>query len=256
MTSDVRGLIMILGILLMSCSNPSSSDVFQEMVFVTVPPGSFSMGSPEDEPGRFGDEGPLHNVTISYQFEMLSTEVTQRMWEMVMGSNPSLFVGADYPVETVSWDDCHLFLEQLNLLDEQWHYRLPSEAEWEYACRAGTVTPYYSGWEESDLELIGWFSRNSGSTNEAAGQKLPNDFGLYDMNGNVWELCEDYYHDDYEGAPDDGSPWISGGTSTRVARGGSVGSSARRCRSAARDECHQSLKYQFLGFRLVRTPAE
>jgi formylglycine-generating enzyme required for sulfatase activity len=157
-------------------------------------------------------------------------------------------------VESVSWDDCQIFLQQLNLLDPEYHYRLPSEAEWEYACRAGTATRFYSGNEESDMALIGWYSKNSGSTTETVGSKLPNSWGLYDMSGNVWEWCEDYYHEDYSQAPDDSSPWLDGGTGCRVSRGGSIGSAARRCRSAARDECYQGLRYYFLGLRVVRTP--
>lgn len=237
------------------CSDPAGTEsVLSRMTFAEVPPGSFLMGSPPGEEGRYADEGPIHTVTIDYPFEILTTEVTQAMWEDVMGSNPSAFISGNNPVESVSWDDCQEFIQQMNLLDPLHNYRLPSEAEWEYACRAGTQTSYYNGNTENDLNSIGWYSKNSGSTTESVGQKQPNAWGLYDMSGNVWEWCEDYYHEDYSGAPDDGSPWLNSGGETRSARGGSIGSAARRCRSAARDECYQGLRYYFLGFRIVRTP--
>jgi len=221
------------------------------MEFVTIPPGSFMMGSPEDEEGRYSNEGPLHEVTIQYSFEMLTTEVTQRMWEDVMGSNPSGFQNPDFPVETVSWQDCQFFIYRLNQLDREFSYRLPTEAEWEYACRAGTDTRFYSGDEDDDLDAIGWYSGNSGTTTASCGQLAPNAWGLFDMSGNVWEWCQDHFYGDYTGAPSDGSAWLDGGSS-RVARGGSCGSPARRCRSAARDECYPELRYYYLGFRLVR----
>ncbi|RKZ08386.1 formylglycine-generating enzyme family protein [Candidatus Fermentibacteria bacterium] len=239
-------------LLLISCGQPySAAGIPSGMEFVTIPQGSFMMGSPPDEQGRYSDESPLHEVTISYTFEMLSTEVSQAMWEEVMGSNPSAFVSPGHPVESVSWDDCQDFIAQLNLLDHEYTYRLPSEAEYEYACRTGTTARFYSGDEDEDLDLIGWFSGNSGGAVYDCGLKAPNAWGLYDISGNVWEWCEDYYNDNYNGAPVDGSPWLEGGPA-RVSRGGSSGSPARRCRSAARDECSQSLRYFYLGFRVVR----
>lgn len=185
---------------------------------------------------------------------MLTTELTQGSWEEVMGTNPSSFQNPDKPVEFVSWADCQLFIDKLNLVDSNYFYRLPSEAEWEYACRAGTATRFYSGDDENDLEQIGWFNKNSGSTTEVCAQLAPNAWGLYDMSGNVWEWCTDYYHEDYTGAPTDGSAWIDIPTPNIVSRGGSIGSAARRCRSAARDACYPEFRYHFLGFRLVRTP--
>ncbi len=239
-------------LLFISCGQPTApSGIPSGMEFVAIPPGSFIMGSSEDEQGRYSDEGPLHEVTISYSFELLSTEVTQSMWEEVMGSNPSTLIYPDHPVESVSWDDCQDFINQLNLLDNEYTYRLPSEAEFEYSCRAGSTTRFHSGDEDDDLNLIGWYSGNSGEATFECGLKAPNAWGLYDMSGNVWEWCEDYYHEDYSGAPVDGSPWLEGEL-TRVSRGGSSGSPARRCRSAARDECAQSLRYLYLGFRVVR----
>ncbi len=244
------GLLCITG-----CGNPSAvNEVFSIMEFAEIPPGSFFMGSPANEEGRFADEGPLHQVTIAYSFELLTTEVSQEMWEEVMGSNPSTFINPNSPVESVSWNDCQVFIQKLNQLDSEFTYRLPSEAEWEYACRAETETRFYSGDSEDNLKQIGWFNHNSGSTTEESAQLEPNTWGLYDMSGNVWEWCEDYYHEDYTGAPDDGSPWQEDPGPNMVSRGGSITSAARRCRSAARDACYTDFRYCFLGFRLVRTP--
>ncbi len=196
-------------ILLLGCGNPATINTIPtEMNFVEIPSGSFFMGSPADEEGRYADEGPMHEVSIQYSFEMLSTEVTQSMWEEVMGSNPSVFVNPNSPVESISYSDCKNFIEAMNQIDPAYFYRLPTEAEWEYACRAGTATRYYSGNDEEDLRQIGWFNKNSPSTTAECGLLSPNSWGLYDMSGNVWEWCEDYYHDNYFGAPTDGSAWV------------------------------------------------
>ena len=248
--AGIAALLCIIG-----CSDPSGlSNTLLHMSFVTISPGSFMMGSPEDEEGRYANESPLHEVTIDYSFDLQATEVTQKLWEEVMGTNPSTFLNPDNPVECVSWNDCMLFIEKLNQLDNRYSYRLPTEAEWEYACRAGTTTRYYSGDSEDNLKQIGWFDHNSGFTTEECAQLAPNAWGLYDMSGNVWEWCQDYFHDSYEGAPLNGSAWLENPTSNRVSRGGSTGSSLRRCRSAARDACYPDFQYCFLGFRLVRTP--
>ncbi|MBI4570177.1 MAG: formylglycine-generating enzyme family protein, partial [Planctomycetes bacterium] len=164
---------------------------------VLRPAGTFLMGSPADETGRWTCEGPQHRVNVS-AFLMGKYEVTQHQWQAVMGSNPSEFTnaGLDAPVETVSWDDCQKFCEKAGL-------RLPSEAEWEYACRAGTTTRYSFGDAESALAEYAWHDANSGGTTHPVGQKKPNGWGLYDMHGNVWEWCEDWYHDSYNGAPTD-----------------------------------------------------
>lgn len=238
---------------LSACSDPSGmNSVLTAMEFAVIPAGSFMMGSPEGEEGRYANESPLHEVTINYSFEIMTTEVSQELWEEVMGSNPSYFPNPASPVECVSWNECALFIEKLNQLDNQYNYRFPTEAEWEYACRAGTTTRYYSGDSEDNLKEIGWFDHNSGSTTEECAQLAPNAWGLYDMSGNVWEWCEDYFHESYEGAPTDGSSWLEPSTLNMVSRGGSIGSSLRRCRSAARDACYPDLQYYFLGLRLVR----
>ena len=158
-----------------------------------IPPGRFRMGSPEDEEGRYPDEGPRHEETIASGFWMFDTPCTQALWEAVMGENPSDFKGPDRPVESVSWDQCQEFLKRLNARCTGLELKLPSEAQWEYACRAGTETPRY----REDLNEIAWYSENSQGETHPVGQKVPNDWGLYDTLGNVWEWCEDVWTEDY-----------------------------------------------------------
>ena len=175
-----------------------------------------------------------------------------------MGRNPSSFksCGKDAPVENLSWDDCQKFLKKLNKLCEDWlqtawsHMRLPSEAEWEYACRAGSATRFNLGDTDADLARAGWFAGNSVETTHPVGKKSPNAWGLYDMHGNVWECCEDNWKDDYCSAPTDGSAMI-GGSSSRVIRGGCWGHYARCCRSAYRGGVDPGNRYRNLGFRPV-----
>ncbi|MBC8277088.1 MAG: SUMF1/EgtB/PvdO family nonheme iron enzyme, partial [FCB group bacterium] len=198
-----------------SFSGVTTTGPLSGMTFVKIPGGSFRMGSNESK-----DEKPVHSVSIK-PFYMMTTEVTQKMWKELMGSNPSHFKGDNLPVEKVSWNDCQKFIEKLNQRDPGKGYRLPTEAEWEYACRAGTTTKYYSGNSESDLKRAGWYSGNSGKKTHIVGQKSPNSWGLYDMSGNVWEWCTDWYHNSYSGAPTDGSAWISPSSTYRVLRGGS-----------------------------------
>ncbi len=233
-----------------------------EMVY--IPPGTFTMGSPSNESGRFDDEGQ-HNVTITKGYYMGSTEVTQSQWEKIMGSNPSKFKSwlgtkRDCPVEHVSWKDCQKFVRKLNQIEGVNTYRLPTEAEWEYGCRAGTDTPFNTGrclsTDQANYDgnyplswcLKGTYREKTLPVKSCA----PNAWGLYDMHGNVWEWCSDGYGNypsgsvtDPDGAPT-GSP--------RVARGGGWSFSARLCRSANRDKYDPSGRLSFLGFRLSRTP--
>ena len=175
------------------------------------------------------------------------------MWQAVMGSNPSFFKGDNLPVESVSWNDCQEFIKKLNQRDPGKGYRLPSEAEWEYACRGGTATKYHSGNSESDLGRVDWYSGNSGSKSHSVGQKSPNGWGLYDMHGNVWEWCEDRWHADYNGAPTDGSAWTSGSSGHRVLRGGSCYYYPKFCRSAERYGDDPDTRFKNYGFRLARS---
>lgn len=230
-----------------SSSFQSPSSPLPGASFVKIPPGSFQMGSNE-----YGDEKPIHTVNIK-TFYMMTTEVTQAQWQAVMGNNPSYFKGDNLPVECVSWNDVQEFLRKLNQKDPGKNYRLPSEAEWEYACRAGTTTKFYSGNNDSDLDGIAWYSGNSHDKTHPAGQKCPNVWGLYDISGNVWEWCQDWYHDSYKGAPTDGSAWESPRGSYRVLRGGSWYNFPNFCRSASRSYNSPDRRSYGMGFRLVRS---
>jgi len=181
------------------------------MRLVEIPGGQFDMGSTVG-PG----EAPVHRVFVR-SFWMGVTEVTQAQWRAVMGTNPSHFAqaGPDAPVEMVSWDDAQAFVRTLTAREPGWRYRLPSEAEWEYACRAGMAQDPYG-----PPEAIAWIKENSGGTTHPVGLKQPNAFGLFDMFGNVPEWTEDTWHADYTGAPADGSAWAGGDTAHHTLRGG------------------------------------
>ncbi len=222
------------------------------MEFVLIPEGEFRMGSPSDEGGRWDNEGPVHKVTIEEAFYLGKFEVTQKQWREVMGNDPSYFEGDNLPVEQVSWNDVQEFIDKLNEMEGTNKYRLPSEAEWEYACRAGTTTRYYFGDDESSLSEYAWWDGNSGDKTHSVGQKKPNPWGLYDMHGNVYEWCQDRYHSDYDGAPSDGSAWESGSGSLRVLRGGRWLLHAGDCRSALRSFYAPGNRREYLGFRVLR----
>jgi formylglycine-generating enzyme required for sulfatase activity len=223
------------------------------MEFVLIPAGKFMMGSPSGEKGRYDYEGPAHEVTIKNSFYIGKYPVTQKQWEKVMGSNPSNFKGKDRPVESVSWNDVQEFIKKLNEKESPGKYRLPSESEWEYVCRAGITTRYAFGDDESKLGDHAWYDTNSGFQTHPVGQKKPNSWGLYDMHGNIWELCQDKWHPDYDGAPPDGSAWEGGSSSIRVFRGGSWLNLAGVCRSAYRNRSGPGNRYDYLGFRVLRT---
>jgi len=213
---------------------------------VVIPAGSFTMGSNDVD----DEEKPVHTVQIR-RFKMMTTEVTQALWEAVMGSNPSSFKGADRPVEKVSWDDIQIFIRKLNQHSGQ-HFRLPSEAEWEYAARAGTTTRWSWGNSDSVAGQYAWYDGNSGDQTHPVGQKSPNGFGLYDMHGNVWEWVEDRYHDNYNGAPGDGSAWTSGSSLSRVLRGGSWYNLPNNLRSANRFRDNPDFRSTNYGLRLAQ----
>ncbi|MCP5075754.1 MAG: formylglycine-generating enzyme family protein [Rhodobacteraceae bacterium] len=248
-----------------------------------IPPGRFTMGSPGDEPGRLRSEGPLHKVCINEGFWLFDTPVTQALWQAVMRENPSYFQSLERPVEHVSWDDSNKFLEKLNELMPGLDLSLPSEAQWEYACRAGEQSAIYAGEFEivgernaPALDPIAWYSGNSGEAFELENGydssgwaekqypsnksgthlvkgKLPNAWGLYDMLGNVWEWTADAWHGNYEASPADGSVWESDESGAgRVIRGGSWSNKARRCRSACRVRNFPDNRYNNLGFRPAR----
>ena len=230
--------------------------------FVLIPAGEFDMG--DSDPSRTPREMPVHKVTFTKPFYMGKYEVTQGQWEAVMGSNPSNFknAGKNAPVESVSWNDCasyilHLKVEILFQPSSRdiALFRLPSEAEWEYACRAGTRTRFCSGDADEDLDRVGWYEANAGSSTHSVGKKAPNAWGLYDIHGNVWEWCEDVCHIDYQGAPGDGTAWLQGGDgSFRVLRGGSWDYGARPCRCTDPYGSVQQSTDRCFGFRLAVSP--
>jgi len=228
-----------------------SSIGIDEMEFVRIPAGEFMMGSPSYEKGGYNDEAPIHKVTIKDPFDLGKYPVTQKQWIDVMGYNPSYFKGDDLPVESVSWEDIQEFIKKLNDREDTDKYILPSEAEWEYACRAGTTTRYSFGAEESKLNEYAWYNKNSGFKTHPVGQKNPNHWNIYDMHGNVWELVQDKWHDNYEDSPSDGSAWKDESVSSHVLRGGGYKSDAGDCRSAARGR-YVSLHDSSFGFRLLR----
>ena len=225
-----------------------------------IGPGSFLMGSTTGP----GDERPAHRVNLTKGFYMGVTEVTQEQWESVMPDNRSRYKGADRPVTNVTLDDCIEFCKLLTQkeraqgkLPEGAEYRLPTEAEWEYACRAGSETKYGFGDSETELGDYAWYSENSVRT-QPVGTKKPNAWGLFDMHGNVWEWCSDWYGSYSAGETEDPTGAPAGEAyNKRVFRGGSWGSTAAYCRSAARNGCQgdnpKHYRLSGLGFRLVRT---
>lgn len=222
---------------------------------VVIPSGSFKMGSNED-----ADERPAHQVNVQ-SFLMGKTEVTQGQWKALMGNNPSRFsqCGDDCPVEQVNWDEAQEFTDRLSQKTGK-QYRLPSEAEWEYAARAGSITKWSFGDNESQLGDHAWYLGNSkawfgGNKTQRVAQKKPNAFGLFDMHGNVWEWVQDCWHGNYAGAPMDGSAWTTGcSDGSRMLRGGSWGDYPSILRSANRFWGTQVVRIDGSGLRLARTP--
>ena len=249
-------------VLITGCANPvqvlspPSTGPIDGMVFVSIPQGSFDMGAPSGEQGSSSNERPVHTVTFNYDFEMMTTEVTQGMWLEVMGTNPSGFPGdLNRPVGNVSWHDCQNFVDAMNDLDPSHIYRLPSESEWEYCCRAGKTERFYWGADPGETVIDGyaWWSGNSGNTTHPVAEKPPNAWGLYDMSGNVWEWCEDWYHSDYNAAPSNGCAWVDPVGSSRIFRGGCWVNNAGSCRSARRNKYSPGDHSGYVGLRLVRT---
>jgi formylglycine-generating enzyme required for sulfatase activity len=223
---------------------------------VRIPRGAFKMGSPDEEEGRYGDESPQHRVEVS-SFYLSRYPVTNEEYGRYLTAKPETrkpeYWGErslnqpQQPVVGVSWEEAKGYCDWAGL-------RLPSEAEWEYACRGGTETRYWSGNGEEDLERVGWYAKKKEKRLHAVGEKEPNPFGLYDMHGNVWEWVEDDWHDDYNGAPVDGRAWTDEPRAEyRVYRGGSWRYGAGRCRSASRGVGHPGYRDYYLGFRPARS---
>ena len=215
--------------------------------FALIPAGEFIMGS-ED----FDWSKPVHTVKIRTPFYLGIYPVTQREWNAIMGNNPSKFNGNDLPVESVSWNEVQDFIKKLNEKEGANKYRLPSEAEWEYATRAGTTTRCFFGDDDAKLGEYAWYTEKSVGTTHPVGNKKANPWGLYDVHGNVWDWVQDEWHDNYKGAPTDGSAWEDGSGANRVYRGGTWCGIARNCWSANRDRVSQGFRFRFLGFRLLQ----
>ena len=216
---------------------------------IHVKGGTFMMGAtPEQKGDAFSDESPVHEVKLS-DFSIGEMQVTQELWEAVMGSNPSWFYGNKLPVDWVSWNDCQEFIRELNEKTKR-NFRLPTEAEWEYAARGGNKSQGYKYAGSNNLDEVAWYVENSGNKTQEVGLKKPNELGLYDMSGNVWEWCNDWY-DDYSSSSQNNPQGPSFG-SFRVYRGGSWRGIARSCRVSNRYAYSPDYRYYGLGLRLAQ----
>ena len=221
------------------------------MEMILVKGGTFMMGATSEQTEDcFEDEIPVREVSLS-DFYIGKFLVTQKEWQEVMGDNPSHFKGDDLPVERVSWKEIRYFLEELNAKTGK-TYRLPTEAEWEYAARGGASSRGYKYAGSNSLDEVAWYDGNSSASTHPVGQKKANELGLYDMSGNVWEWCADDSHDNYYNAPSTSRAWIdSPRASDRVYRGGSWFSSALLCRVSTRNGNTHLCRDGNLGFRLA-----
>ncbi len=224
------------------------STIFDESDFVLLPGGSFRMGSISGQV----NEKPVHIVEIS-PFKILKMEITQAQWQKVLERNPSKFKGENLPVENVSWDEIMEFIRRLNNINPGENYRLPSEAEWEYACKAGSESKYCFGDDEFKLIEYAWCRLNSEETTHTVMENKPNRWGLFDMHGNVSEWCADSYSKNYKGAPNDGKAWIIKNNPEKVVRGGSCNDKAIYCTSSNRKSEYSWIKNKYIGFRLVKS---
>ncbi|MGD8782673.1 MAG: SUMF1/EgtB/PvdO family nonheme iron enzyme [Ignavibacteria bacterium] len=231
-------------------------NIIQGLRFVDVPGGEFMMGSDEGK----DYEKPVHTVKPN-SFKISAATVTQGQYEEVMGVNPSYFKGKgqqdkeNLPVEYVSWNDAMVFCERLSKLAKgKYKVTLPTEAQWEYAARGGDKSEGYKYSGSNNLGKVGWYADNSEEKTHAVAAKKPNELGIYDMSGNVWEWCLDKWHNNYDGAPTDGSAWEKGDSSFRILRGGSWGDLAGHCRVAYHGGDHPEHRYSYVGFRLVLVP--
>jgi uncharacterized protein (TIGR03437 family) len=236
-------------------SKPAKMPVRREITgslaieFVQIQPGEFTLGCSPGDRECDSDESPAHRVRITRGFQIGKYEVTQEQWQVGMGSNPSYVKGATLPVERISWDDIQGFLQRLNARNDGYRYRLPTEAEWEYAARAGTTDKYAGA---GALGEAAWYSSNSGSRTHLAGQKRPNAWGLYDMLGNVWEWCQDWYGAYYNPGDPQADPAGPSSGVGRILRGGSWNAGSWNARVSDRRLFGPGLRYSFIGFRCVR----
>jgi formylglycine-generating enzyme required for sulfatase activity len=228
------------------------------MTFVFIPPGTFTMGSPQNELGRYDNE-LQRQVTLDQGYYLQTTEVTQGQWSAIMHKNPSHFkkCGDDCPVENISYYDIKAYINKLNTKDQERNYRLPTEEEWEYAARAGSTTAFANGdisetecSYEPNLNLVGWYCYNSEQKTHPVALKNPNDWGLYDMHGNVWEQCVNWYAE-YKDGINPKEPMLG---QIRVIRGGAWYLGAKDCRAATKDWFSLGEENNSTGFRLICTP--
>ena len=250
--SDVTALVNLI-------INGGGESVFKNQTFtvngvsfdmIAVEGGTFTMGATAEQASdAYSDEKPTHQVTLS-SYYIGKTEVTQELWQAVMGSNPSGFSGANLPVEKVSWEDCQIFIAILNELTGK-YFRLPTEAEWEYAARGGSKSQGYKYSGSNTVDDVAWYPSNSSSKTHPVATKAPNELGIYDMSGNVLEWCRDWYSSSYYSSSSQYNPTGPASGSRRVYRGGSWGSSARLCRVSYRDYNGPSYRFYNLGLRLA-----
>jgi formylglycine-generating enzyme required for sulfatase activity len=225
---------------------------FSGIEFVWIPPGTFQMGSPVDEPGRNADEGPVHTVTFEKGFWISRSEISQREYELVMKDNPSPEKREEMPVTNVSWLDAMAFCEKLSE-ESGADYCLPTEAQWEYAARAGTSSMYHFGDDPVLLEVYDWYAVNTpDKAVQFPAQKAPNRWGLYDVHGNVSEWCYDTYAENYYEQSCATAPKGPAEGAGRVVRGGSAKANAEECRVSARSHAAPEAKSPTMGFRVVR----
>ncbi len=223
-----------------------------KLELVLIPAGEFLMGSPDAEKGGFALAKPQHRVRITRPFYLGKYLVTQEQWEAVMGSNPSEFKGPKNPVDSAGWEDCREFLKRLNekFADAAVKFSLPTEAQWEYACRAGSKTKYYYGDDPARLAEFAWFYDNSEGKTHPVGEKKPNAWGLYDMHGNLFQWCADWYGDDYYKSSPESDPCGPPSGTLHIDRGGDWNSTARGCGSAFRNT-NSPRRDHFIGLRVA-----
>jgi formylglycine-generating enzyme required for sulfatase activity len=256
----MRALIFFMTSLLATLAQAEPVKTFRDCPscpeMVVIPAGSFVMGTPDSARASDNDssndkEKPARTIAMT-SFALGKYEVTQEEWIAVMGDNPSENTGTRIPVDHVSWEMAQQFVEKLSKLTGK-KYRLPSEAEWEYAARAGTTKEFHDSDDPAALDAYAWFRANSGMEVHSVGSKRPNRFGLYDMHGNVWEWTQDCWNPDYKGAPATQAAWEQGNCELRINRGGAWVSTARMLRSAFRSRFSSTLKSPYFGLRVARS---
>ena len=260
MYSRTRALLFALAAAVACAATPAPTTTIAlgggvTMEFILIKPGSFTMGS--DENTGDGDESPQHKVTITRPFYLGKFEVTQAQWTVVMGDDPSEFRGMQRPVDTVSWNDCQRFLAKLSEKTGR-KFALPTEAQWEFACRAGTATTWSFGDRDTSATDYAWLIGNSGGTTHPVGEKKPNAWGLHDMHGNVWEWCADFYAKHAYAAGDAVDPHGPPASEGHILRGGAWGEHPNNARSAGRNAMGPDDRHNGTGFRcmlLVDEPA-